>query len=392
MGMGNRVLAVVVGLDLVILALVSLHWLSLQVTWFARHRGGALATLPSPGQAWPPICVLVPAFNEEQGIEATLRALLSADYGELEVTVINDGSQDRTAQIVAGLAGADRRVSLLTLPQNQGKALALNAGVAAATAEYLVVIDADTVPEPDFLRYMVAPLASGQADAVAGRIKAGHPQSSGLIRVLQSIEYVSVQHMSRLIQACTGSLTMVPGAAGAFRKAALRAAGGYSSQARAEDADLSFRLVEGGFRIVCQPRAAVRTDVPTTWRALLRQRLRWIHGNLQCIFRGKESQRAADHQSRYASLAYVYENLWRPPLEFARASIPVWVLAGVLPVGWMAGWTGLLALNWLVMILSYEAEGEDRRELLYIPVQYAIWPVFLIIPYCLGLWRRVTRA
>ena len=387
----GSVLEILAGADLLALALVGVHWLLLQAIYLTRNHGRPRATVSQPGHEWPLLSVLVPAYNEERVIEATVRSLLAADYRALEIIVIDDCSQDHTAQIVAGLAADDARIRLLELPQNQGKALALNAGIVAATSEYLVVIDADTIANVDFLKLMAAPLVSGHADAVAGNVKAGHPERSGVIRALQSIEYVSVLHMTRLIQECSNAVTTIPGAAGAFRKAALHAAGAYLPQAKAEDTDLSFRLVKNGFRIVYQPRAIVWTEVPSTWRSLFQQRLRWIHGNLQCIFRNQSSQFSTVHRGRYASAAFVYENLWRPPLEFARAGIPVLVLIGALPAGSILGYVGLLALNWLVFAISYRVEQESARELLYVPIQQAIWPIFLIIPYCLAVWHYVFR-
>lgn len=388
--MTGHALDVLLGTGLVVLTLGTVQWLLLQALYFMRSSGGRFPPAPQSGQEWPPISVLIAAFNEERVIEAAVRSLLAADYGAAEIIVIDDCSQDRTAQIVARLAVEDSRMSLLSLPQNQGKAAALNAGVAAATAEYLVVTDADTIASADFLKWMIAPLVNGQADAVAGKVKAGYPGGSGVMQTLQSIEYVTVQHLTRVMQKVSNSAIMVPGNAGAFRKAAVLAVGGYSPRAKAEDADLSFRLVKHGLRIVCQPRATVWTEVPTTWPSFFRQRLRWIHGNLQCIFRDPGGQFGAG-RSFYAFALYAYENLWRPPLEFARACLPVLVLAGVLPAAWIFGYAGLLMLNGLVVAIAYGTEEESLREVRYFPLQYAIWAMFLIVPYCVAAWHCVFR-
>jgi cellulose synthase/poly-beta-1,6-N-acetylglucosamine synthase-like glycosyltransferase len=164
----------------------------------------------------------------------------------------------------------------LQQPRNLGKALALNAGIAAAQADYVIVLDADTIPDADFLKSIITPLLKGDADAVAGNVKVGNRGGLRITTLFQSIEYVSVLNTTRLMQGFSGTITTIPGAAGAMRVAALRALGGYSPTTRAEDADLTLRLVNQGFRTEYAPQAIVRTEAPSTWRTLYYQRIRWI--------------------------------------------------------------------------------------------------------------------
>lgn len=374
---------------LCILGLVNLHALVMQLLWLRPRSRPELATSPGDGEAWPLISVLIPAFNEERVIEATLRAVLAADYPRLQVIVVDDGSRDRTVQRVEAIARHNPCIELLARPQNEGKAAALNAGIAAARSRFLVVLDADTVCERDFLKLIVAPLLHGQADAVAGNVRVGNRPRRPLVATFQSIEYISVLNVTRLLQGLSNDITTIPGAAGAMLRQAVQTAGAYSSRTRAEDTDMTLCLTREGHRIVYQPRAIVRTEVPSTWRTLLHQRLRWIHGNMQCIaFHAWRSRR---RWRFYGLPVFVYENVWKPPLELCRALTPLLVLVGAASPVALSGYLALALLNWSIVVLSYRIEQESPRELLLAPVQYAVWPFLIIFPYYLAIWHFLRR-
>ena len=103
--------------------------------------------------------VLIAAYNEEKVIEQTLRAVLGTTYpGEIEVVVVDDGSRDKTAEIVAGMAHSDGRLHLLR-QINLGKAMALKTGFDAVSHEIVVSLDADTQFAPDTIGELVRPFA-----------------------------------------------------------------------------------------------------------------------------------------------------------------------------------------------------------------------------------------
>jgi cellulose synthase/poly-beta-1,6-N-acetylglucosamine synthase-like glycosyltransferase len=373
------------------LALVYLTFIVTQTVFLLRRGAGDPRTAQPGGQAWPLISVLVPAYNEERVIEASVRSILACDYPMLELIVIDDGSADHTAQIVTRIAETDSRVVLLRQPRNLGKSHALNAGIAAASSEYLVVVDADTIPDPDFLRLIVAPLLHSDTDAVAGNVKVGNGSHTGVIALFQTIEYLSVLNTTRLLQSYFGTITTIAGAAGAMRRPAVQAVGGYRWETTAEDAELTLRLSRQGFRILYQPRAIVRTEAPSTWKCLFHQRVRWIHGNMQCIRSHLRHDGTAVQRHLYGFPAFVYENVLKPPLEFYRAVIPLLVLSGAVHWPSLYGYVGLLLLNVVIVCLSFRIEDEAPRELLYVPLQYAIWPLFLVFPYCAAAWNLCFR-
>jgi poly-beta-1,6-N-acetyl-D-glucosamine synthase len=388
---GSAVTALsILGIAHVVVILAQIH------VMFVRRNGARPEENPS---IWPPISILVPAYNEERVIVATIHALLRADYPSKQIIVIDDGSTDGTARIVAEVAACESQVKLICKPINAGKANALNVGIAQATAEHLVVVDADTIVDANLLKRIVAPLLIGQADAVAGNVKVGN-RERGLLLSLQSIEYISALNTLRAVQGIGKVVTTIPGAAGAMRRATIRSVGEYSACTRAEDAELTLRLVNSGSRILFQPTAVAHTEAPGTLRTLFRQRLRWMYGNLQCIYVKRAPSASA--RSWLSSATFAYENLLRPPLECFRAILPVVLIGSRAYVPLMISYLVLLALSGGLALLSYRMDRERLHELLYYPIYYTLWPVLLIVPYCAAVflllcnrsiaWNKATRT
>src|SRR6266566_3803138 len=186
---------------------------------------------PSPAYL-PPVAVVVPAYNEAVGIEPAVRSLAASDYPEFEVVVVDDGSTDDTAEIVERLAL--ERVRLLRKP-NGGKASALNSGIAVSSAPAVVMVDGDTIFEPEALRLLVQPLRDPTVGAVSGNTKVGNRR--GLLGRWQHIEYVIGFNLDRRLYDVLQCMPTVPGAVGAFRREALDDVGGFSGATLAEDTD-----------------------------------------------------------------------------------------------------------------------------------------------------------
>jgi len=242
---------------------------------------------------------------------------------------------------------------------------------------------------PEFVSRVLRPLLNGRADAVAGNVRiAGRP---GLVGALQAAEYVFVYHTTRLWQGRTNSVTTIAGAAGGMRRSAVVSVGGYSSDTMAEDADLTLRLRQNGFRVVYLPDAIVRTEVPCTWRTLFHQRVRWFYGNLQCI--GRQLRRADGGVGLRLSGVpiFVYENLVMSLVELGRACIPIVVAFGWTSVALLYAYLGLLLVNCGSVVLAFRWEEERVPPITAIVARYSIWPIFLICPNLTAVWKLLTH-
>lgn len=230
----------------------------------------------------PLATVLIPAYNEESVILDTLRSVLASDYPHMDIIVVDDGSTDRTAELVRANYGRDPRVRLILQP-NRGKPAALNNGLSEAKGEIVVSIDADTIVDPEAVSRLVRHFADPKVGAVAGNVKVMN-RNSWLTR-WQALEYITSQNLEKRAFDLLNCIPVVPGAAGAWRTDLLRSHGGFSGDTVAEDTDLTLTIRREGWKIVYDEYAIGRTEVPDTIDALVRQRFRWTFGTLQAVWK-----------------------------------------------------------------------------------------------------------
>ena len=234
---------------------------------------------------WPALAVLVPAYNEEKVIERTVRAILASDYPKLRVIVVDDGSSDGTLAVARGRFEREIREGkvLVLTHANAGKAQALNLGLSSVAEEFFVGIDADTAVEPDAFRHLVQHFDDPAVASVAGNIKVANRMN--LWTNWQALEYITSQNFERRAFDVLGTVSVVPGALGAWRTSAVREVGGYHHSTVAEDADLTMSLLERGWRVLYDDRAIAFTEAPVNADALMRQRFRWSFGILQAAWK-----------------------------------------------------------------------------------------------------------
>ena len=230
----------------------------------------------------PGVTVLIPAHNEESVIVQTMNSVLESDYPDLHIIIVNDGSTDKTGELLDAHFSREPRVRIIH-QVNRGKAAALNVAMSQAETEIVVTIDADTEIEPDAIRKLVRHFVDPTVGAVAGNVKVGN-RSRWLTR-WQALEYITSQNMEKRAFDLLNCITVVPGALGAWRKQAIEAAGGITADTVAEDADLTIAIRRLGWRISYDEEAFAWTEAPETPGQLIRQRFRWTFGTLQSFWK-----------------------------------------------------------------------------------------------------------
>jgi cellulose synthase/poly-beta-1,6-N-acetylglucosamine synthase-like glycosyltransferase len=239
------------------------------------------------------VSVLIPAFNEARVIAGSIRRALASEEVRVEVIVIDDGSSDGTSDVVRQAFDADPRVRVLSL-ENGGKARALNEGLKLAGSDIVIALDADTQFEPLTIARLARWFADPQLGAVAGNAKVGN--RINLVTRWQAVEYVTAQNLERRALMRFDAITVVPGAVGAWRRAALDAAGGYPTDTLAEDQDLTIAIQRKGWRVDYDIDAVAWTESPETFRALAKQRFRWAYGTLQCLWKHRAILKTGEPQ------------------------------------------------------------------------------------------------
>lgn len=247
----------------------------------ARKRRRAGQGQVPPGLA---VSVVVPAYNEQDVIARTVQSLLEQEPPVLEVICVDDGSKDRTLQVLHETFDGNPRVRIFAKP-NGGKASALNLGFGEAMGEVVVALDSDTIFTRATVARLTAPFADPRVGAVAGNAKVGN-RVNRLTR-WQALEYVTAQNLERRAWDLVGAVPVVPGAVGAWRRQAVLAEGGFHEDTLAEDTDLTLRLIANGFRVVYAEHALAYTEAPEKVASLLRQRFRWTYGVLQACWKHK---------------------------------------------------------------------------------------------------------
>ena len=237
------------------------------------------AVMPNPA---PSVAVLIPAHNEESVIVQTVTSVLLSDFKELRVIVVDDGSTDRTWELLESNFGHEPRVKNIH-QVNRGKAAALNRALSEAETEIVVTIDADTEVEPDAIGKLLRHFSDPTVGAVAGNVKVGN-RSRWLTR-WQALEYITSQNMEKRAFDLLNCITVVPGALGAWRKKAIELAGGITADTVAEDADLTIAIRRLGWRVGYDEEAIAWTEAPETPEILIRQRFRWTFGTLQAFWK-----------------------------------------------------------------------------------------------------------
>jgi len=298
----------------------------------------------------PMVTVLVPCHNEEQNIRLTIERLARNRYPNLEIIAIDDGSTDRTAEILAGLQNEFPQLRVMTLARNLGKAMALRAGAYASRGEYLMCVDADALLDEDALFWMIPHFLDGpRVAAVTGNPRVQN--RNGLLARIQIGEFASIIGMVKRSQRDLGRIFTVSGVHVCYRKRALHEVGYWSSRTVTEDIDISWRLQLNYWDVRYEPRALSWIVVPETLYGLWRQRLRWARGGVE----------AAMHYGRRFSV-WSERRMWPVLIEY------------VVGATWSVAWLFTVICFFMTWLIPEK------------------WPAALSVPTLVPRWTGVVLA
>jgi biofilm PGA synthesis N-glycosyltransferase PgaC len=230
----------------------------------------------------PKVSVLVPAWNEEVGVITTVQGLLKSSYKNVEILVIDNASKDNTATNVKKLIRehkSENNIEVRYLYEGkQGKGHALNAGLAAATGDIIMSIDADCYVPPATIGNFVKYFSDPTVMAAVGNVRIGNTDT--ILGVVQYLEFLFSFYFKKA-ESLVNTIYIIGGAAGAFRREVFDQLGPYNVTNITEDIELSVRIQGAGMRIAYAPDALVYTEGATTLQGLMKQRLRWKRGRFE---------------------------------------------------------------------------------------------------------------
>lgn len=264
-------------------ATMTLIWMIGGLYYYFRRESPLKYKMPVL-TSYPFISVLIPAHNEETAIESTILGILASNYPEFEVIIVDDGSQDKTREIILRLANNHPQVRGIFLEQNMGKPYALRCGAVAAQGEIIATIDADALLDPSALRWMAWHFITGpRVGAVTGNPRVRNRTS--LLAKIQVGEYSTIIGMLKRTQRILGKVLTVSGVIVAFNRRALHDVGYWDIDMITDDINITWKLEKKFWDVRYEPHALCWILVPETVKGLWRQRVRWAQGGGEVIRR-----------------------------------------------------------------------------------------------------------
>jgi peptidoglycan-N-acetylglucosamine deacetylase len=228
-------------------------------------------------QSFPSVTVIVPCFNEEKTVAATVKSILKLEYPreKLSLILVDDGSTDDTWQALQKFKGHPQ-IRVLS-KANGGKHTAMNLALESVDTDLVGALDADSFVTPEALRKIVPYFDDATVMAVTPSIKVHEPKN--VLQHIQKTEYSWSIFLRRMLSAL-GALYVTPGPFSIFRTKVFRELGGYKHAHMTEDMEMAMRMQKHRYKIVNSHGAHVYTVTPNTLGSLVKQRTRWSYGFL----------------------------------------------------------------------------------------------------------------
>jgi biofilm PGA synthesis N-glycosyltransferase PgaC len=318
---------------------------------------------------YPPVTILVAAYNEAAAIRDTLTSLSAQTYpGVVEILVLNDGSTDDTAALARAAASelsfpASVTVQVLDYPVNAGKAAVLNRGLKAASHDLIVTLDADSWVRHDGLAQIVERMATDPANtrAIAGAVMVRNSRVNFLTRAQEWDYFHGIAAVKRMQSMYHGTL-VAQGAFSLYDRKALEEVGGWP-ECVGEDIVVSWALLKAGHRIGYAEDALAFTNVPEKFKQFALQRKRWSRGLVEAF----KAHGSLLLKPRLTTI-FIWWNLCFLPLDLVYTFVFIpGLIAACFGIFWIAGPLTLavlpLAALWNMFIFSIQRRMFHREGL-----------------------------
>jgi len=234
----------------------------------------------------PKVSMIVPAYNEEKTIAASIKSLKKVDYPKnlLEIVVINDGSNDNTSKILKKCT-KEKYITFLDNKKNKGKAACINEGIKISKGEFVAVMDADSEVSKDIIKKTIPYFEEKKVGAVTVAVRVKNPKN--ILQKIVEVEYIIGLSIALKLLSFFNSIHVTPGPFSMYRKSIFSKIGMFDIHNITEDLEIAHRIQKNGYRIECCTATHVNTVTPDTIKSLYIQRKRWYSGALMTFWQHK---------------------------------------------------------------------------------------------------------
>ncbi len=235
----------------------------------------------------PKVSIVISAYNEEKKIAESIESLKAVDYPKelYEAIIVNDGSKDRTREVV--LKHADgKNIVFIDNTENKGKAACLNQGIKIAKGDYVACMDADSIVSKDILRKTIPYFKDSKAGAVTVSVEVKN--ADNFLQRITQLEYMLGLSLFLKVFSSFNCVHVTPGPFSVYRKSMLEDIGYFDKDNITEDLEIAYRIHKSGFKIVNCMDTNVKTITPNNVKSLYRQRRRWYSGALMTLWQHKD--------------------------------------------------------------------------------------------------------
>lgn len=356
---------------------------------------------PQELEIYPSVALLIPAHNEGIVLEDTLRAMTRLEYkGKLDIYVLDDNSQDNTAEIAQEFSEVFTRIHYISVPVSSpsGKSRVLNYGLSISSSDYFIVYDADNEPETDALQLLVEVAEqTKKAAGAVGYVKTKNAHANILTRMI-GLEFQVFQLLMQCGRWKLLGLGSLAGTNMLLRRSVLEELGGYDVHALAEDAELTVRLSAKGYVLPVVPTSRTWEQEPEILKTFIKQRTRWLTGNIYLLEKSFKDITHWQGKTFFLSLQHVFTYLlFVVVLLFSDVFFIMSVFGMELP-----NMNAPLLMLWFMSYIVYTAQllsalvvdkNVSFKNVLFIFIMYftyaQLFIILLIRSFSMYLWSRI---
>lgn len=336
----------------------------------------------------PLVSVIVPGKNEGENIYKLVRSLREQTYKNIEIIIVDDGSDDDSQQICANLKNNNFIDLYLRSEIRGGKASASNLGLRYSKGKLLLLLDADSSFDRDAIEKILIPFFMDEKiGAIGGNIKVRNIDDS-VCTSLQGIEYLKTISVGRAVASFLGIYRTIPGAFGAFRREILQRVGGWDV-GPGLDGDITVKIRKLGYKIHFEKDAICFTSVPNTFRKLNKQRMRWYKSLVRFRMRKHKDVYFPTENFIFSNFMSFVENIffniildikWFIYMADMAYNYPS-MIKFILPLNYFIYLTFNI-LQFIAMLSLSERWKNDLKLAVYLP----------LVPFYAGLYMRIVRT